>query len=180
MGFLRRKYGHKYPCNDARFVPRAVTSFEISNYYNRCHNIFYLLRQQCWRRLNFCAIKIQRSITETEFILKWILKRISWQTRSQVFHLATMRGSFHAALKFRINSRFDHYYNPCYIFLFFYFISFDNAYRRKLNFLRQTSYYRNVELILKKDYYYSKLIRAYYIILFFYSRRKKEIIEMLN
>lgn len=84
-----------------------------------------------------------------------------------------MRGSFHAALKFRINSRFDHYYNPCYIFLFFYFISFDNAYRRKLN-------YRNVELILKKDYYYSKLIRAYYIILFFYSRRKKEIIEMLN
>lgn len=122
MGFLRRKYGHKYPCNDARFVPRAVTSFEISNYYNRCRNIFYLLRQQCWRRLNFCAIKIQRSITETEFILKWILKRISWQTRSQVFHLATMRGSFHAALKFRINSRFDHYYNPCYIFLFFYFI----------------------------------------------------------
>lgn len=85
-----------------------------------------------------------------------------------------------AALKFRINSRFDHYYNPCYIFLFFYFISFDSAYRRKLNFLRQTSYYRNVELILKKDYYYSKLIRAYYIILFFYSRRKKEIIEMLN
>lgn len=85
-----------------------------------------------------------------------------------------------AALKFRINSRFDHYYNPCYIFLFFYFISFDSAYRRKLNFLRQTSHYRNVELILKKDYYYSKLIRAYYIILFFYSRRKKEIIEMLN
>lgn len=107
-------------------------------------------------------------------------KNFSANTITSISPCKPMRGSFHAALKFRINSRFDHYYNPCYIFLFFYFISFDSAYRRKLNFLRQTSYYRNVELILKKDYYYSKLIRAYYIILFFYSRRKKEIIEMLN
>lgn len=76
-----------------RCAVRSARRYFFRNYYNRCRNIFYLLRQQCWRRLNFCAIKIQRSITETEFILKWILKRISWQIRSQVFHLATMRGS---------------------------------------------------------------------------------------
>lgn len=134
MGFLRRKYGHKYPCNDARFVPRAVTSFEISNYYNRCRNIFYLLRQQCWRRLNFCAIKIQRSITETEFILKWILKRISWQTRSQVFHLAN-RCAVRSTPLWNFELILDSIIITTRVIFFSFFISFHSTARIEENWI---------------------------------------------